>query len=99
MSRRFNKKQKFEKNNNLEQLAKNAVTTWQDFPTDVLTKAWATKTNVLKAIVNAKGGNGFDLPHAKDPDMENFDWEEMYEECEDESTDEEEENESSDEDD
>ena len=66
---------------------------------DVLTKAWATKTNVLKAIVNAKGGNGFDLPHAKDPDMENFDWEEMYEECEDESTDEEEENESSDEDD
>ena len=36
ISKRFNKKQKFEKINDLEQLVANAVQTWNEFPTDVL---------------------------------------------------------------
>ena len=77
MSRRFQKKQKHEVINDLNKLAKNARKTWKEFPTDVLTKAWKTKTNVLRAIVKAKGGNNFNLPHAKD--LEDFDWDEIFE--------------------
>jgi hypothetical protein len=66
MSRRFNKKQKHENVHDKEQLAKNAMKTWREFPPDVLTKAWATKTAVLVCIDEAKGGNDFKLPHSKD---------------------------------
>jgi hypothetical protein len=66
MSRRFNKLQKHEVVSDLDRLAANARQTWDDFPTDVLTKAWSTKTNVLKAIIKVKGRNNFKLPHAKD---------------------------------
>jgi hypothetical protein len=89
MSKRFNKRQKHEKVNDLDRIAANARKTWKDFPIDMLTKAWATKTNVLKAIIKAKGGNNFKLPHAKD--MEDFDWEAMCEEWEEEEEEEEEE--------
>ena len=41
--KRFNKKQKYEVVNNLERLAANALSTWKNFPTDVLTKAWAPR--------------------------------------------------------
>ena len=74
MSKLFNKNQKHDVISDLDQLAVNARKTWNNFPIEVLTKAWATKTNVLKAII-AKGGNEFKLPHAKD--MEDFDWEAM----------------------
>ena len=46
---------------------------WKQFPTDVLTKAWTTKTNVFKAIIKAKGTKNFKMPHAKD--TENINWE------------------------
>jgi hypothetical protein len=82
MSQRFNKQQKHEVISDLDRLAANARKTWKDFPIDVLAKAWVTKTNVLKAIVKDNGGNGFKLPHAKD--MEDFDWETMCEQWEDE---------------
>ena len=48
ISKRYNQKQKYEVVNYLDQLAANARKTWNTFPVDVLTKAWATKTNVLK---------------------------------------------------
>ena len=76
MSRRFNKLQKHEVVSDLDQLAANARQTWNNFPTDVLTKAWSTKTNVLKAIIKAKGGNDFNLPHAKE--IEDFDWKALF---------------------
>ena len=60
----------------------------------MLTKAWATKTAVLVCIDKAKGGNDFKLPHSKD--MEDFDWDEMFEGWEKEDTDSDEEAESSD---
>jgi hypothetical protein len=82
MSRRFNKLQKHEKVSDLDRLAANARQTWNDFPADVLTKAWSTKTNVLKAIIKAKGGNDFKLPHAKD--VKDLDWEALFEEWEEE---------------
>ena len=75
MSKRFNKKQKHEVVNDLDRLAANAVDTWKNFPTDVLTKAWATKTNIVKAIIKADGRNNFKLPHAKD--TEDSEWEEI----------------------
>ena len=78
MSKRFNKKQKHEVISNLDRLAANARRAWNELPTDVLAKAWATKTNVLKAIIKAKGGNDFKPPHAKD--LEDFDWEALYDE-------------------
>jgi hypothetical protein len=87
MSRRFNKKQKHGKINDSVQIAKNAEKTWKEFPSGVLAKAFETKTNVLKAIVNAKGGNDFKLPHAKDLDMAEFDWEEMFADWENDDTD------------
>jgi hypothetical protein len=80
MSRRFYKKQKHESISDLEQLAKNAKKTWKQFPEDELTKSWATKTLVCQAIVLAKGGNDFHMPHAKDADMEGFELAEMFEE-------------------
>ena len=82
MSRRFYKKQKHESISDLEKLAKNAKKTWIEFPEDVLTKSWATKTLVCKAIVLAKGGNDFAMPHAKDADMQGFELAEMFEEDE-----------------
>jgi hypothetical protein len=60
----------------------------RDFPTDVLTKAWTTKTDVLKAIIKAKGGNDLKLPHGED--MDYFDWEEVLQQWEDGNTDSEE---------
>jgi hypothetical protein len=83
MSKRFNILQKHSVVNDLDRLAVNARKTWVDFPTDVLTKAWSTKTNVLKAIVKAKGGNVFKLPHAKD--VENLDWEALFADWEEEN--------------
>jgi hypothetical protein len=77
MSTRFTTRQKHEVVSDLDRLGKNARQTWNDLPTDALTKAWTTKTNVLKAIIKANGGNDFKLPHAKD--MEEFDWSAMYE--------------------
>ena len=47
----------------------------EKFPTDVLMKVWSTKTNVLKAIIKADGGNNFKLPHTKD--TEAVEWEEI----------------------
>jgi DNA polymerase/3'-5' exonuclease PolX len=82
MSKHFNTKQKHEVISDLDRLAVNARKTWDEFPVDVLTKAWATKTLVLKAIVKADGGNSFKLPHSKD--LEDFDWEAMCEDWEDE---------------
>jgi hypothetical protein len=73
MSKRVNTKQKFEEINDLDRLAANARKVWHEFPTDVLTKAWATKTEVLKAIVMADGGNDFTLPHSDE--LVDFDWE------------------------
>ena len=81
MSKRFNKKQKYEKISDLDRLANNARNTWHNFPTEVLTKAWGTKTNVLKAIIKAGGKNNFKFPHAKD-----LDWEAMFEEWEEEKS-------------
>ena len=83
MSRRFNKLQKHEKVNDLNRLTGNAQQTWNDFPTDVLTKAWTTKTNVLKSIIKAKGGNNFNLPHTKD--VEDLDWDALFAEWEEEN--------------
>ena len=77
MSKRFNKKQKHDVVSNLDQIAANAQRTWKAFPTDVLTKAWGTKENVLRAIIKAKGGNDFKLPHSKD--LQDFDWSAMCE--------------------
>ena len=91
MSKRFNKKQKYEVANDLDQLAANARKTWNTSPVDVLTKTWATKTNVLKAIIKAKGANNFKLPHTKD--VVDLDWEAMFEEWEDEQSEEESESE------
>jgi hypothetical protein len=54
----------------------------------VLTKAWTTKTDVLKAIIKANGGNDFKLPHGED--MDYFDWEEVLQQWEDGNTDSEE---------
>ena len=82
MSKRFNKKQKYEVVNDLDHLAANARKTWNNFPVDVLTEAWVTKTNVLKAIIKAKGASNFKLPHTKY--VVDLDWEAMLEEWEDE---------------
>jgi hypothetical protein len=95
MSKRFNKKQKHEVINDLDRIAANARQTWEDFPSDVLTKAWATKTDVLKAIIDDKGGNDYKLPHAEDLDY--FDWEEMLNQWKDGNTDSEEDESSSEE--
>jgi hypothetical protein len=73
MSKRFLKKQKHEKIGDLDRLAANARQTWEDMPSSLLTKAWATKTNVMKSIIKAKGGNDFKLPHKA------LVWEDVYE--------------------
>ena len=83
MSRRFNKLQKHESVSDFDRLAANAQKTWNDFPTDVLAKAWATKTNELMAIIKANGGNDFKLPHAKD--VEDLDWKALFEDREEEN--------------
>ena len=83
MSRSFNNKQKHEVINDLDRLAANARQTWKQFPTDVLTKAWTTKTNVLKAIIKAKGTNNFKMPHAKD--TEDINWEAIFNDWEEEN--------------
>ena len=81
MSKRFNKKPKYEVVNNLDCLAAHARSTWKAFRTDVLTKAWTTKTNMLTAIVKAKASNNFKLPKAKD--LVYFHWDAMCEEWKD----------------
>ena len=83
MSRSFNNKQKHEVINDLDRLAANARQTWKQFPTDVLTKAWTTKTNVLKAIIKTKGKNNFKMPHAKD--TEDINWEAIFNDWEEEN--------------
>ena len=78
MSKFFNRKQKFESVNDLDQIAANARSTWAEMPASKLTKAFETKTKVLKSIIKAKGGNDFKLPHGDA--MDDFDFGAVYDE-------------------